>query len=361
MQVKSYNRAELQAFIDSDFYKNLKQLPISYHRAISHIQNPDVQEDDELLWAAYENEQLVGYVGVLPNYINVNHEHRRIYWLSCFWVDESFRNGNLASMLFFPLIKRYKDQLFISNFLPNMEEMYQRLNIFKPTLYKFGSQFYCRSFLNNVLPIRIPKTRFIKPLLRFLDFSANFVLDFRKLFYIPFHIHSKVVNDTNFDADFQDFITIFYKKNDYVERFSAHFNWILNFPWVLQGKPDKESKRYYFSSKSEQFFYDAVKFFRNNTFKAFLLLKIRDGKLTVSYVFAEDEMIDDITAYILMKISAENLSIITTFDERIANKIRQHRIRYLFERFYKRAYILPKNQNVTPDIFQEGDGDNIFT
>jgi len=361
MQIESYNRAELQELIDSDFYKNLNQIPISYHRAMSHIQNPDTHEDDELLWAAYENEQLLGYVGVLPGYANINQERKKIFWLSCFWVDESLRNGNLASILFFPLIKRYKDQLFVSNFLPDMEKMYQSLGVFKPSLLKSGSQFYCKSCLSNILPVRFPKIRFLKPLLRVIDFSVNLLLSFGKLFYKPLTFHSKIVFDINFDADFQSFINTFYKKNDHIERFSEHFDWILNFPWVLEGKPDKKSKQYYFSSKSEQFYYDSVKFIKNNKLSAFLLLKIRDRKLTVSYVFAEDDIIDDITAYILQKVLDENLIMITAFDERISNKIRKHRIRYIFERFCKRAYIFPKTQNILPDVFQEGDGDNVFT
>ncbi|MCL2312059.1 MAG: GNAT family N-acetyltransferase, partial [Firmicutes bacterium] len=132
MEIKSYTRNELKTFIDSDFYKNLEQIPISYHRAISHIQNPDVQDDDELLWAAYENEKLIGYVGVLPNYIAENQERKKIYWLSCFWVDENYRKENVASLLFFPLIKKYGKHLIVSNFLPNLEKMYQNIGIFQP-------------------------------------------------------------------------------------------------------------------------------------------------------------------------------------------------------------------------------------
>jgi hypothetical protein len=361
MQIKSYNPSELKEFIGSDFFKNLNRIPISYHRAVSHIQNPDVQNDDELLWAAYENEQLVGYVGVLPNFIVENQERKKIFWLSCFWVDESFRKGNVASMLFFPLIKKYGKQLIISNFLPSLEKMYQSLSIFKPTLYKSGAQFFCKSCFNDILPVRFPKTRFLKPLLKVFDGLVNLLLGFRKLFYKPVPIHSKTISDTNFDADFQYFIHSFYKDKNYVGRFAEHFDWILNYPWVLQGKPDEESKRYYFSSKSKQFCYDSVKFYKNNELKAFLLLKIRNRKLTVSYVFAEDEMIDDVAAYILQKRINEKLIMLTIFDERISNKIRGHKIQYIFERFYKRAYILPKMQEITPEIFQEGDGDNVFT
>jgi len=361
MEIKSYTRNGLKTFIDSEFFKNLEQIPISYHRAISHIQNPDVQDDDELLWAAYKNEKLIGYVGVLPNYIVENQERKRVFWLSCFWVDENYRKENVASLLFFPLVKKYGKHLIVSNFLPNLEKMYQSIGIFQPTLYKTGTQFFCKSCFHNILPARFPIIRFLKPFFVFFDCFHNIFLNCRKLFYKPPIINSKIVSNTNFDDEFQIFLQSFYKNRNYVERLAVHFDWIIKYPWVLQGKQDRESKRYYFSSKSEQFCYDSVKFYQNNELKAYLLLKIRDKKLTVSYVFAEDEMLNEVAAYILQKVCNEKLIMFTVFDERISNKIRNHRIQYIFERLNKRAYILPKGSEITPESFQEGDGDNVFT
>ena len=377
MQIKSYNPAQLQELIDSDFYKNLNQIPISYHRAISHIHNPDVQDDDDLLWAAYHEECLMGYIGVLPGYININHERKKIYWLSCFWVDEKCRKENLASLLFFPLIKKYKEQLFISNFDISLEKTYQSLGIFKPTMYKSGSQFYCKSCFSSILPVRFPKSRTLKPVFSFTDFLLNTIWNLisimnckgrensmKKMQNIEYKssVHNNFCsNDENFDNAFQDFFLAFYKNKNYVERFSEHFAWILNYPWILQGEQNDECKKYYFSSKSGQFCYNFIQFYKNNKLAALLLLKIRNRKLTVSYVFADDETTDDLASYILQKTLNENLIMITCFDERISKEIRKHRIRYLFERFCKRAYILPKTQDITPDIFQEGDGDNVFT
>jgi hypothetical protein len=238
--------------------------------------------------------------------------------------------------------------------------MYQNLGIFKPTLYKQYSQFYCKSCTGDILPTRFPKIRFLKPILRFCDGVFNVFLLFRKMFIKSLQIHSQIVSDANFDSEFQDFLLSFYKEKDYVVRLSEHFDWILNYPWVLQGKPDDESKRYYFSSKAIQFCYDSVKFYKNNELKAYLLLRIRDRKLTVSYFFAADEMMDDVVSYILQKVRKEKFIFVTTSDKRVTNKIRSHRIHYIFERFMKRAYILPKTLELTPEMFQEGDGDNVY-
>jgi hypothetical protein len=94
---------------------------------------------------------------------------------------------------------------------------------------------------------------------------------------------------------------------------------------------------------------------------ALALLKTRDRKLSVSYIFGEDEMYEDVTNFIQQKIAHEKLRMLTTFDEQIANRIRKHRTRYLFKHSYKRPYIIPKMLEISPEVFQEGDGDNAFT
>jgi hypothetical protein len=263
--------------------------------------------------------------------------------------------------------------------------MYQSLGIFNPTLYKFGTQFYCKSCFGKILPTRFPKIRVLKPAFSFVDLLLNLMLQlFRRVFlpqrtqrnhkehklkypYIqPFVTFVKnpcaLCGKNNIsDNELQDFLHSFYKDKNYVERFAEHFDWILNYPWVLQEKPDAESQRYYFSSKSEQFGYEAIKFFKNNKLTAFVLLKIRDQKLTLSYIFADDDLIEDITVCILNKVLTENISILTIYDDRVAHSIKKQRKRYLFSRRCRQPFILPKTLNLTPDVFQEGDGDNVFT
>lgn len=361
MQINSYNRSQLKDFIDSDFYAKSERVPISRHRALSHIHNPDCSEDDILLWAAYKNDLLIGYVGILPGVSVACDKEEKIYWLSCFWVDESYRKENIASLLFFPLVKRYKERLFISNFIPTLEKTYQSLGVFQPTFFRAGERFYLRSCLANIVPVRFPKTKFLKPFLKLTDGIFNLLFSVKSLFYKKAKKEYECVENSCFDEEFQLLIDSSRVGGSYIRRDAKHFDWILKYPWILPGKPDKESERYFFSSKSEHFGYTSLKIYEKENLRGYVLLKIRDKSLTVSYLYADRRVIKDIAAYIFEKANEENLEMITTFDDRLANEIKRNRIRYLFSRKIARPYILTKKTEIQPAHFQEGDGDNVFT
>lgn len=361
MQIQSYNRRQLKEFIDSEFYRMLNKIPISRHRAISQINNPDCDDEDILLWSAYDDNSLIGYVGALPGFAYISGENKKIYWLSCFWVDENYRKGNLASSLFFPLMKQYGNQLLISNFIPSLESTYQSIGIFQPTKYHYKAQFYLRFSLTEVLAGRFPKLSFLKPLYRLTDWLLNGIGAVRKPFLKTLKENRKIVTDKNFDKDFQDLLNTHRQHADYIKRDADHFEWIIKYPWVLQDKPDNDSKRYYFSSKALQFEYQPVKIYHNDKLTGFALLKIRDKKLTVSYLYADNNTTPAICSFLMNKAKTEKLKMIITFDERLSAEIKKYRQRYIIVRETKEPHIFAKKIDILVDCFQEGDGDKVFT
>ncbi len=361
MQIESYNRAQLQEFIESGFFKSLDKIPISYHRALSHINNPDCSDDDILLWAAYEAGSLAGYAGVLPGIFMQNETPVKIYWLSCFWVDECYRHQSLASSLFFPLVKRYKDQLFISNFVHALEKTYQGLGIFQPTIFKGGFRFYLRFNSADIAASRYPENLLLQSVCKVVDRLLNFLLSAKTRFYCKSKPEFQIIESTEFDNEFQAFITKSQPENDYIERTAKHLDWIIKYPWVIEAEPDKESKRYFFSSKSIQFEYCSLKIYKEEKLLGYALLKIRDKALTVSYLWATDETIKDLAGYILDKACMEKIKTVMTFDIRLATEIKKHRKKIIFSKAFKRPYIITKKISIESTSFQEGDGDSVFT
>lgn len=69
IEIKLLNKAALRSYIDSETFQNAPVIAISKHRAASQISNPEATEDDILLLMAFENDNMVGYLGVLPDKI----------------------------------------------------------------------------------------------------------------------------------------------------------------------------------------------------------------------------------------------------------------------------------------------------
>ncbi|MCL1942769.1 MAG: GNAT family N-acetyltransferase [Candidatus Azobacteroides sp.] len=360
MHIQSYNRSQLLEFIHSDFYKNLEKIPISNHRALSHIHNPVCGDDDILLWVAYEENRMIGYIGALPDLCRINETPEKIYWLSCFWVDEAFRLKNTAASLFFLLMSRYKDRLFVSNIVPDLEKTYQSLRIFHPTVYKSGYRVYVRFCLKDLIGKHFPKTAIFSPVLKLFDAVGNVFLSGVTSFFKPPACDLSVMEDTCFDDRFQSFIEK-HNQQECIKRDAGQFSWIISYPWVIQGIPDEESRKYYFSSKSLQFHYCSLKFYKEERLSGYCLLKIRDNAMWVSYVYADDNAMSDISSYLLNKARTEKLNMITVFDDNLKDSFVRHKKRYLFSKTIRRPYIITKGMNTSDLYFQEGDGDAVFT
>ena len=69
IDIRLLNKKHLNEYINSDIFADQDNIPISKHRALSHFNNPRLDEDDIILLLAYENDRMIGYLGVLPDKI----------------------------------------------------------------------------------------------------------------------------------------------------------------------------------------------------------------------------------------------------------------------------------------------------
>jgi len=362
MQIVSYNKFDLQRFIESEFFKKLNKIPISKHRALSHINNPYCADDDILLWTAYENETLLGYSSVLPDMIVRNGQKEKIYWSSSTWREESEQKNTLAATLILKILELYKNQLFITDFGAELEKSYSKLRIFKPIETEFGTTFYRNLAFSQTIKRRFPKLKSIVPIYSFFEKFFNFVLFFnRKIFTKKIKINLEIIENKIFDIEFDYFIKNYCTENQLIERDSKFFEWIIKYPWVLQGKFDDENKRYYFSSKAEQFEYHSIKIYDKQKLVGFIFLKIRDKRLTVSFSYLNEVCAKDAANYIFNLINVKKIDTITVFDKKLLVELTKKRTKYIFAKKTAKKYFFPRSFDICSSAFQQGDGDMVFT
>ena len=99
MNIVTLNKSQLLQFINSDEFNTLPNIPISYIRAVSHINNPRANENDVLLILIYLDFGLAGYLGIVPDLIFKNDKPEKIGWMSCIWVHQNARGKGLAKTL----------------------------------------------------------------------------------------------------------------------------------------------------------------------------------------------------------------------------------------------------------------------
>ncbi len=81
INIKKYTKNTLSDYLDSDEYRNSEIWPISFHRALSHINNPRLDDDDVILTIAETDGQIIGYRTVMADYVFrqslvLHHRHR---------------------------------------------------------------------------------------------------------------------------------------------------------------------------------------------------------------------------------------------------------------------------------------------
>ena len=156
LEIKKYNRKDLEQYVNSQTFKDLKVIPISFHRAISQCNNPRALEDDILLFVAYEDGQIAGCLGALPDdYFTKDNTKVHLAWMSCLWVDPEHRGKKIAQKLIHSCFEAWDHRIILTEFTSEAGSLYQKRNLFDPWLTLKGRRWYIQSDLIFILPPNI--------------------------------------------------------------------------------------------------------------------------------------------------------------------------------------------------------------
>ena len=131
-------------------------IPISRHRAWSHIRNPRVSEDDVILVLAMVEGKMAGYLGVLADYIYLNGQKEKAGWLSCMWVDPEVRGQGIAKKLLNRVLERWDNRILVTEFTPAAKGLYDRSQQFQDLKISEGLRGFLRFNLDELLPKKFP-------------------------------------------------------------------------------------------------------------------------------------------------------------------------------------------------------------
>ena len=367
MEIRTYNKAQLKELIESQTFAEMSVLPISSHRALSHIHNPRADADDTLMIIAWEDGVMVGYLGVLADKIyNTSGQGYKCGWLSCMWVNPDLRGKGIAKQLLAIAFKKWNDHILVTEFTPEAKGLYDRSAGFNDLRVSSGLRCYLRFNLHEVLPKKNEKYKSWLIVLKSIDAIANVPNAIRLAFFRPelsglisFQQVKEISSEVN--------AYIISKQNRSLERRNADdLNWLLHYPWLIQSAPTAESVRYHFSSVVENFANHCVVIKKSNEIVGYLHFTIRDGHLKLPYCYFDPECLNDIVQYIYKLMCGYRLNMFTVFHSELVSHFEQMRVPFLYKRKIKRHYIISKvldTNFVDKDLLfiQDGDADCVFT
>ena len=366
MKILHYTVNDLQKKLhESDFWST-DILPITKHRALSHIHNPRAHRDDAVLFVGYNNGDIIGYLGVLPDRIYLQDEAHTMAWGSTLWVDPKHRGNRIGQLLVSTASERY--DICSSGVTWSGKMVADTSGNFMTLRTSKGVAFLMRSCYSYVLPKQFKSLRRIRPLFRFIDRFANNLVDLHSLYwkrlkdgYRPGNIEFITEIDDQTDRFIRQ-----HSGNALSKRTAQELNWIIKYPWIIPApRNDTAQKRYFFSSTASRFLYLNVKLFdARGNMTGFVMFKVKDNILSIPFAYFTDAAIDDIV-YLIDGIVVEmKIDIFITYQKNIIEKFSTNHLPYLYKKDLTLLYHKPKRLkdfDFSRCVFQDGEGDSAFT
>ncbi len=356
----------LSGFIKSDQFLGFENKPISSLRALSYLNNPNANQDDIVLYMAFDADVLVGYRTIWRDKYWLFENSKSFGWLSGNWVHKDYRRKGVSTTLFNEVYKDWDAKLMFTNYALNSKLLYDKTGHFTNIKSLVGTRFYTRFCLSEIL---IPKHKiflYLKFILIILDFFFNLLLDFRFLFLRKTKIKSEIRKDENWTNEIELFLKDF-KKKELFKRDLINYQWIKNFPWITSNKDfQKESSEYYFSLYTKDFQSNYYTFYnKKDELTAFVWLSFRDGHLKIPYVYFKKESENEVVNFLLNKVIEEKVKTVLVYHQEIEKELNKKLFCITKKTFYQNFFAtnnLELDSNSTKKMkIQSGNGDVIFT
>ncbi|MGB0165518.1 MAG: GNAT family N-acetyltransferase [Luteibaculum sp.] len=291
---KTYNKKELRDYLESKEFQNAEIIPISYHRGLSHCNNPFAEEDDVLLIRAMVGKKMVGYLGVLPENIQYGpSKTAHMGWMSCIWVSEQYRGQRIAAKLVKHAFEAWKGNILATEFTEPAKKLYDKLELFEYPPILSGIKLYPRFALADIIPSRFAKLKNLKPLFKGLDLGGNLILDFVALL----KARSKSFQFLESTVLEEEELNFLVRNDGNIFEFQKA-QWILQYPWILQGNnPDH---RYHFSAYSKTFAQRVFRLYKEDKLYAIMVLQEKNGHAKIPFYWSDNH---ELSAQFLLDIA----------------------------------------------------------
>lgn len=358
---------ELENYVSSEEYNKHSFVPISKSRAISHANNPRARKSDIALILAYDKTRLIGYLGIIPEFVFKGNESIKVCWLSCMWVLPEYRRSGIARHLLSDAYRLYHGLVFITNYIPRSKAAFFKTGYYIEIAKLNGMRAYLHLDLATILPRKYRKLTWLKPLFWIIDTFLNALIsinDRKKLSRIELNNSYEYLD--RIDEETGKFIEAAMITNPF-RRAKQEFEWMRKYPWVSD-KKDKsvDYGKYYFSQYSPEFKQWFIRI-RNtdNRMVGFMVLTRHKHELKTPYLLSTKENYKDIFLFVCQLLIKEKIPTLVTYHNELAAEVRQNKKYFLTIRQSEYGFIATKEikemMHNDYGMLDNGDGDGVFT
>lgn len=357
IEIKKIYKKDIPELLSNKEFWNYSFLSISKHRLYAHYKNPNLDENDIVLLLSYLNNELVGYMGLFIDKINVDNSLEKIGWLSTWWVHPKTKGTGIGREILNTMYSENNGKIGISQFTPSAKRVYDKSGYFTTLKENIGIKAVLRSNLTFVIPSLFPKAKRLSTFFNQIDYLLNLFINI-KLYIQKIVISKKLINISLeyvniIDDETLNIINKFNKK-DISNKGKEFFEWLKAYNWVqkapLLNLTDK--RKYEFSIYDNEFEFSLIKVIKENSCIGFIVLQKRNYVTKVLFTYYDNsKYTNDISNIIKLQAIIQNTREIICYDETICDNYKKSKI-FL----YKTKKI---KQSIISKAFKKTDFNNV--
>ncbi len=361
MTINIYTIAELQDYITSDSYLHSDIVPVSPERVRSYTQNPRADHQMPVLFTLAENDRLIAYRTVLPDFFQHGTKKIAFAWLSGSFVAPEHRRKGWSTRLLKTVEEAWQGKLMYTNYAPSAKALFDKSGLFTEFMVRPGKRYYLQSSLATLQKGRLRP----KVLLELTDRAVNGIHDLLSdnSMQFPLPPDTIAMQIETLDATTKAIIAD-NNGGSLFGREAEEFEWIHSFPWVSENAEQNLPGQYHFTRK--------VATFKNLWYKiehtkgnAFLWITVVNDKLSVPYFFYSHPIhVVAARQLILKEMVSSDCAYVTIRHPELGPVLGTRKNPFILSRNVPQLYFAHSSfadEIPTDKQVHDGDGDCVFT
>lgn len=365
--IKKILKKDIPGLLSDSVFWNHSFLSVSKHRLYSHYKNPNLEDDDVVLLLSYINDELLGYMGVYTDKININNTQQKIGWLSTWWVHPKTKGSGIGREILNTMYDTLSGHIGISQFTPSAKRVYDKSGYFVTLKESPGIKAVLRSNLSFVIPAIFSGAKKVIPVLAAVDSVLNVLINL-KLYFQKAALKSSIKGISveylsAIDDETQQLINQF-NQHDISIKDKAFFEWLKAYHWV-ESAPliDLTNKnKYEFSIYDKTFEFYFIKILRHNQCIGFVVLQKRNYVAKVLFTYFDSQNSSVIADILKLQCIEQDTREMICYDEAIVAQLKKSSL-FLYKTKKCKQSIISKafgKTDFTDVRVNFGDGDCSF-
>jgi hypothetical protein len=362
MLIKEYNRKKLIELLNDKDFWHRKFIPITKGRIAHQINNPNLKDDDLLLFTIEEGDSVICYMGAIPDNIMLKDDLKKVFWLSTWWIHPNYSNTSNAAILFFHVWKKLAGKIAISSFSTSAGNFYKKLNKF--TYIEKKRYLFLFNIDEELVYQKFPKLKNLGFLIR-LTKAPFYIINLLKINILNSKIKKSgiILEYTNIIDDETLMFIKNLSENELVPKSKAYLNWKLaDLSNIVAPLKKLTENEYDFSGLVEKrHFKISYKIYSNNELIGFSSFSVSNNSANLEFNYFSQNygnIISDVLISHVLKLKCNSLF---CEDELLYQSIKNKSVFVLHTFIFKKDAVISKDllDNKNSEIkakLQYGDG-----